>query len=144
MLSLSGELNLAMGGPSVDPASPRRTIYAKIQRNSPDEVLETFDAPDASLSTAQRNETITPTQALLLINGPWALDRAKAFAQRLSRECPDTPSRIQRGFSLAYGRPPNSEEQVDASAFLSQGDSSQALVDFCHVLLNTDEFLHLD
>jgi mono/diheme cytochrome c family protein len=144
MLAVSGELDLTSGGPAVEAKAPRRAIYTKIMRNSPDELLDTFDAPDASLSTALRNATITPTQALLLVNGPWSLARAKAFAGRLQHECPDPADRIDRAYRLAFGRPPQTEERSDATAFLAQGDPDAALVDFCHVLLNANEFLHLD
>jgi mono/diheme cytochrome c family protein len=144
MLAVSGELDLAAGGPAVEANVPRRSIYTKVVRNSPEEVLDTFDAPDASLSTALRNATITPTQALLLVNGPWSLARAEGFAARLRRECPDPADRVDRAYALAFGRPPQTEERADASAFLARGDADAALVDFCHVLLNANEFLHLD
>ena len=144
MVASGLQLDLAAGGPPVEVKAPRRSIYTKIMRNSPDEVLDTFDAPDASLSTALRNATITPTQALLLVNGPWSLARAKAFAARLRVEAPDAHARVERAYALAFGRPPQTEERADATAFLERGDPDTALVDFCHVLLNANAFLHLD
>ena len=41
--------------------------------------------PDGNATTPRRNTTTTATQALLLINGDWALARAKALAARLER-----------------------------------------------------------
>ena len=45
MLAVSGELKQRDGGPSVSGASPYRSVYVKKLRNSPDEMLNGFDAP---------------------------------------------------------------------------------------------------
>ena len=44
-------------------------------RNSRDPFLAVFDSADPFFSTPQRNVTTTPNQALLMLNGPWALER---------------------------------------------------------------------
>ena len=73
LASVSGELDLTAGtGPAEEATRPRRSVYTKVRRNKHDPLLDSFDAPDGSLSAAQRNATTTPTQALLMING--ALD----------------------------------------------------------------------
>jgi hypothetical protein len=145
MLAVSGELDSASGGPAVSAETPRRTIYTRVIRNSRDELMEVFDAPDASLSTARREATVTPTQALLLINGPWSLARAKAFSARLSREASDPSDRVERAFRLAFGRPPSDHERTEALDFLTRpGDAEAILIDFCHALLNANEFLTVD
>ncbi|MEO6809294.1 MAG: PSD1 and planctomycete cytochrome C domain-containing protein, partial [Isosphaeraceae bacterium] len=108
MLSVSGELDPAIGGPSADALSPRRTLYTKTIRNKHDPLIESFDAPDGSQTTPSRNVTTTPIQALLMVNGPWPLARARSFADRLRREVPeDDRGRIDRAFRLAFGRPPD-------------------------------------
>ena len=43
-------------------------------------MLDVFDAPDGIFTTPVRNVTTTPTQSLFMINGPWMMQRAKAFA----------------------------------------------------------------
>jgi hypothetical protein len=159
MLAISGELDPRPGGPGVEPAQPRRTIYTKVIRNTRDPLLDAFDAPDGSITTPLRNVTTTPTQALLMINGPWTLARAEAFAHRLLREASDDPHRIDLAYRLAYGRPPEPTEQAEAEAFLrTQGRPEattvagctdeaapvEALIDFCHTLLNSNEFLYVD
>lgn len=149
-LAVSGELDPACGGPSVDAARPRRALYMKVVRNSRDELMDAFDAPDGFLSTAQRNRTTTPTQALLLINSPWVIKRARAMAERLIREVPDDEAgQVARAYRLALGREASRSETVEAASFLSQqraeaGGTIGALADFCHALLNTNEFLHVD
>jgi hypothetical protein len=146
MLAVSGELDPSGAGPAVAAEKPRRTVYTRAIRNTRDELLEAFDAPDASLSTARRNTTVTPTQALLLVNGPWSLARASRFAARLSREHPDNiAAQVDRGFRLAFGRPPTDDERADALAFLDRPGGAEAnLIDFCHALLNANEFLTVD
>src|SRR5207253_1604555 len=83
ILTATGELNLQMGGPGVDAAKPRRTIYTKVLRNTRDPLLDVFDWPEGFVSTAQRNVTTTTTQALLLFNGPSFIQRARAMANHL-------------------------------------------------------------
>ena len=55
MLAASGELEPAMGGPSVPTTRPRRTIDTRVIRNTRDGLLDAFDAPDGTFPTARRN-----------------------------------------------------------------------------------------
>jgi Protein of unknown function (DUF1553) len=159
MLEVSGELSGSIGGPAAEAGHPRRAIDTKVVRNSRDPLLDTFDAPDGYSSTGRRNITTTPTQALLLINGTWSMERARAFADRLYRLSSETnPARDQirivRAYHLAYGRPPEPDELFQAEEFLeSQTRHSkpgkrpaahESLVDFCHALMNSNEFLYVD
>jgi mono/diheme cytochrome c family protein len=124
ILAVTGELDLSAGGPSVDWAKPRRTIYTKVVRNTRDPLLDVFDVPERFASQAQRNVTTTPTQSLLMINSPWALGRARAFASRLKKEATssDETSVIADAYRLAYGREPRPEEIASVQRFLeSQG-----------------------
>jgi hypothetical protein len=82
-----------------------------------------------------------------MIYGPWMMLRAKAFARRLSEPSSATlDERIATAYTLAYGRPPSAEETQAATEFLQSpaADEQAALVDFCHVLLNSSEFLYVD
>ncbi|SIO41147.1 Planctomycete cytochrome C [Singulisphaera sp. GP187] len=118
MLAVSGELDLAIGGPAVDADQPRRTVYSQVKRNKRDPLGEAFDAPDGSITTPQRDATVTPIQALLMINGSWTLDRAKAFATRLQKDAGDDEARVELAYRLAFGRKPGPAEQAEALAFL--------------------------
>ncbi len=161
MLAASGELAPVIGGPSVAITIPRRTIDCRVARNLPDALLDAFDAPDGNATTPRRITTTTPTQALLLINGAWALARSRAFADRLERavsSSADNHDRIVLAYRLAFGREPEPAELAQAVAFLdhqadlgrapamrSNGTVEQMAVrDFCHVLLNSNEFLYVD
>ena len=169
MLAVSGELDVEMGGPSVKPEEPRRAIYTRFLRNSKDPLLGAFDVADGYLSTAQRNVTTAPTQSLLMINGSWTLDRARAFADRLFEDpALDDLGRIRLAFRLAFARPAEEQEVTAALSFVGGRDAGdrlaaappcgeeeveelsstdpdqEAWVDFCHVLLNASEFLYVD
>ena len=62
MLSVSGELDKKVGGPSSDLSSKSRGIYTKVLRNTHDPLLEVFDEPDGFFSVATRTNTTTATQ----------------------------------------------------------------------------------
>ncbi|QEH35169.1 Planctomycete cytochrome C [Aquisphaera giovannonii] len=158
MLAASGELDLAaMGGPASVHAEPRRSVYTKVMRNTRDPLSEAFDGPDGSITTPRRDATVTPIQALLMINGSWPMARARAMAARLSATASDDLGRIDLAYRLAFGRDPSPDERGDAIAFLhdqalraappstaSSKGAADALVDLCHALLNSSEFLYVD
>jgi hypothetical protein len=160
MLAVSGELDPALGGPGVEVSRPRRTIETRALRNARDPLLDAFDAPDSSSTTSRRDTTTTSTQALLLINGGWTLARARAVAGRIEHVEPASVAnraRIVMAYRMTLGRRPEPEEIAEAEVFLerqvrrsqipgfrSGRDDRAALVDFCHVLLNSNAFLYVD
>jgi mono/diheme cytochrome c family protein len=161
MLACSGELSPTIGGPSVPTSQPRRTIDTRVIRNAVDPLVDAFDGADGTSSTSRRNITTTATQALLLINGEWTLARASTLAERIVRREPLSRrerSRVAYAYAFALGRPPEPEELEDALALLRRsasllpttGPSSEdpadnsGLVDLCHVLFNSNEFLYVD
>ncbi|MBX3442849.1 MAG: PSD1 domain-containing protein [Planctomyces sp.] len=155
-LLVSGELDLAAGGEGGDHAGVRRSIYTKVIRNRRDPLQDVFDYPERIASVAERHVTTTPTQALLMANGDWVAQRAERFASRIVRDVPGgDDSRVRRAYQLAYGRSPTAVELERAAAYLfeegRQTDPEReepaipaALVDLCHVLLNSSEFVYID
>ena len=154
MLAVSGELKLRGEGPADDHGSATRTVYTKVLRNQRLEIAEQFDGPDGFGSVAIRNITTTPLQALFMINSSWSLERARAMAGRLLSECEraDPTAIVRRAYWLAYSRPPLSwEEQLalEGLSAVTASDSaccspSDELIDLCHILLNSSEFVYLD
>jgi hypothetical protein len=142
MLAVSGELSSDGGGPSVDSSTPRRSIYTKAIRNTPDRVLEAFDAPESFCSVASRNCTTTATQSLLMMNGDWPLRRAEAFAARVKREAKTADASVEAAYRLAYGRKPSAQERDTATKILSASPERQT--DLCHAILSSNEFLYVD
>jgi hypothetical protein len=156
MLAISGDLDRAMGGPSVEASEPRRTVYVKSLRNTPDPLMRVLDAPDGFISTPQRDESTTPAQALMLMNGEWTLGRARALAERIAGEMSSAPAELKVGrvYRLCLGRHPAPDElQRSLALFDEVANGSEAggedspldpLASLCHVLLNANEFLYID
>ena len=169
MLAVSGELQSEHGGPSVDHASLRRSLYLKAIRNRPERLLKSLDGVDGLNSIPKRSVTTTPTQALQLMNGEWVRARAVAMANRILDETNSDEAfvMIDRAFQLAYGRSPSNNEASVAETMLRESESSPAepkeepedagsndsqpidsqtlaLADLCHVLLNSNEFVYVD
>jgi Protein of unknown function (DUF1553) len=154
ILSVTGKLDRTLGGPSVDAKAPRRSIYTKVLRNTHDPLLDVFDSPETFTSTAQRNVTTTPTQALLMLNSTFMQQQAQAFAARLLRDVPDDENaRVDLAFRLAFGRPARAQEKEQIRAFLAEqarrlpaaADLRQApWTELCLVLLNANEFMYVD
>jgi hypothetical protein len=147
MLAVSGELQPYRSEPSVSGERPVRSIMVKNIRNRPNEWLNAFDGPDMFNSCARRFVTTTPLQSLLVVNSPWSLQRAEGLARRIQTAgTPSADNWATQSFRYALSREPHLDELLDARPFLApQGQpSSERLVDFCHVLLCSNEFIYLD
>ena len=160
ILSVSGRLNLDMGGPGFylfalektehsphyeyhkfDPRtteSHRRSIYRFIARSQPNPLMTSLDCADSSQSTPKRNETLTSLQALTLLNNKFTLVMAEYFAERL-QPVPET-ERAAAAFELAIGRIPTSAELQNIQQYSDQ----HGLPNLCRILFNTSEFLFVD
>ncbi len=126
-LMASGELDLTMYGPGVESSKPRRSIYTKKIRNTQDAFLASLDAPAGFQSIAERPATTTATQSLLMINGDWPLDRARAMALKLSSNRKHSDEELVRSaFELAYARTPTPDELQAALTFI-QSQRSQII-----------------
>ena len=152
LLVASGELDPKIGGPSVDEKVPRRALYVKSFRNKNGNFLHGFDMANGLKSVPVRDNTTTPTQALLLINGDYALGRARAMAQRILTDAVDSDHAVRVAFLQAWNREATVEELSQAIQFLGlqAGEESQSkldaerFADFCHVLFNSNQFLYLE
>lgn len=152
MLLASQELKTTVGGPSVEESQPRRSLYLQSFRNKNDTFLHGFDVANGLRSVAVRDTTTTPTQSLLLINGSYALGRARALASWLEKQhALDTLKMVQDAYVRSWSRLPSSEEESQAIEFLGVGSgedqqavSHERLTDFCHVLFNANQFLYVE
>jgi hypothetical protein len=152
LLRATGECEPSLGGPSVASTSPRRSLYVKVYRNTPDEFLHAFDMATGLKSVAERIPTTTPTQSLLLINGAYVLERARVLAQRLAGDGHATAAELlNAAIRRTWSRPPSAGELTAALDFVGatadQPPSTidrERLNDFCHVLLNANQFLYVD
>ena len=122
LLAVSGDLSDRAGGASSTTTSTRRSVYTKVMRLTPDLLLNAFDVADGLNSMPARSTTTTATQALLLINGDWVYDRAKALAARVQKApgaSNDPAKQIDVAYQLVYSRQPTAEERSLALEFLT-------------------------
>ena len=160
VLTISGQLNPAMGGPgfrdfttrassqnqiyevfdAVGPEFNRRSIYRTWVRTGTNPFLDVLDCPDPSVATPRRSVTTTPLQALSLLNNAFMERSASAWAERLKRTSEDVTARVERAYREAFARPPTEQEQSVATPFMAE----HGLAQFCLVLMNTNEFLFID
>jgi hypothetical protein len=146
----------------VTPASTsqgwRRGIYLQQQRKVIVTHLENFDFPQMNPNCVERRDSIVAPQALYLMNNGMVQELASHFAQRVRKETTDPAKQIELVYWHAYSRPPSQEEitlGVDSLARLRarwidlrpnqvKEASVQALVSYCHVILNSAEFVYID
>jgi hypothetical protein len=118
----------------------RRMIYAhKIRMQSVD-VFGAFDCPDAGQMTPRRNQSITPIQALGLLNSPFVNRQSEFFAARIGDEVGENLAAcVERAFEIALTRSPTPAERTALLELASEHGLPQA----CLVILNTSEFVSL-
>lgn len=129
-----------------DPANHRRTVYARISRLRLNDLLAEFDYPDANVHAEKRSVTTTPTQKLFMLNSPFMLARAKAFAARLAGGGPDDVARIRLAYRLLYAREPEPAELKLGRAYLSRPASGEMprWERYAQALLASDEAMYVD
>lgn len=164
ILAISGLLSAeSIGGPSVKPYQPagyyaninfpqrdyhastgsdqyRRGLYMHWQRTFMHPMLASFDAPSREECSADRLQSNSPQQALILLNDPSFVEAARAFATRLLLENPgtDDSEKINSAFRRVLAREPKPEEAESLSKFLqSQRETLKAGVDDANALLKT-------
>jgi Protein of unknown function (DUF1553)/Protein of unknown function (DUF1549) len=147
----------------------RRSVYIFVRRNARYPLLDVMDLPDTTESCPRREVTTTAPQALMYINSPQTLDWSRAFAAKvLSTAGTEPGAEIEQAFRLAYSRPPDGWEKDASLTFferqkkivagrLAAGEpialpvetpegldpaAGAALVDLCHTILNSNEFVY--
>ncbi|HKQ78885.1 MAG TPA: PSD1 and planctomycete cytochrome C domain-containing protein [Blastocatellia bacterium] len=167
-LSVSGLLVEKFGGPSVKPYQPahylaalnfpvrdysedrgedlyRRGLYTIWQRTFLHPSLMTFDAPSREECAANRSNSNTPLQALVLLNDPIYVEAARVFAENMLKRGGQTvDAQITWAFERALSRVPTLPERralvelhskslagfqrdpASARDFISAGDSPVA------------------
>ncbi len=152
LLAVTGELDSAIGGPSIDNivGSNRRTLYAKVSRNDPqrsDEFLRLFDFPIPRASSGKRTTNVIPQQFLFMMNSQFMLDRARALADRCQKTEDQQQGQIEQAYRLLYGRQPTERELQTAARYLQSQSSPDGELNrwqqYCQVLLSSNEFMFI-
>ena len=141
MLWVSGQLDLAMGGPDIDHnqglTSKRRSIYLRIAAEKEVEFLKIFDGPSVT-ECYRRNQSVMPQQALALSNSELAIAQAKIVAKDLNQRCgPDTNLFIQDAFLRILCWRPTAAEVKLCQEFLKNQPAPKPPSSLATVLLTS-------
>ncbi len=162
ILMVAGKLDLKMGGPSFqdfvverpehsphyqyhlsdpeDAKTHRRAVYRFVVRSKPQPFLAALDCADPSLAVDKRNQSLTPQQALAMLNNKLTLAMARHFAERCEKLAKDDAGRVRAAFRLAVGREAT-EKEAEA---LAKHAKEFGLASACRVILNLNEFAFVD
>jgi hypothetical protein len=174
MLQISGKLDLKRPGAHPFPAidtwgwtqhnpfkatypSNHRSVYLMTQRIQRHPYLGLFDAPDANTSTAQRDTSTVPQQALFLMNNPFVREQSEGFARRLLAGTKDMRQRVDLASQLAWSRPAGPAEREKAVRYVEtyqrelskvgvtgERQELEAWASYARVLLSANEFVYID
>ena len=146
----------------------RRTVYVQQRRSTLPSILETFDLPQMNPNCVERPNSTVASQALHLLNDGLVRALTFQFAQRIEAKAGDDRyQQVEHVYQDALSRKPTSEETQLALEALSQltaewearraesaskptnekespSAEMQALANFCHVIMNSAEFLFVD
>lgn len=158
LLAAAGSMNWQMGGPSFKPFDivtfnsssyfprdsfgaeyDRRTVYRANVNSGKDPLLDTLDCPDPSVKTPKRMATITPLQALSLMNNPFVERQSERLAARATAECGCLERSVDRVYELVLGRTPRPSEASEAIGHARQ----TSLAHLCWALFNSTEFMYV-
>jgi len=149
ILAVSGNLNLAAGGPAYFPPVPervrksvskgiwmvngegpdvwRRSVYSYFKRGMKYPMFEVFDQPDPNVTCERRPVSTVPTQALTLLNNDFVLAQARDFAARVLREAGrEQDAQVRTAYRLALSREPSSSEMASNIRFLNNQMAAHA------------------
>jgi Protein of unknown function (DUF1553) len=162
VLFVSGRLDLKMGGPSFrdfvidkpehsphyeyhlhdpeNPASHRRSIYRMIVRSQQQPFMTVLDCADPSQQVGRRNESVSPLQALALLNNSLMLAMSKYFAAKLENGGGDVATKVRRGYYEATGRASTRDEAKALTRYAQE----HGLTNLCRVLMNLNAFAFVD
>ena len=104
-----------------------------------DPLLDALDCPAPSVLTPGRKQTITPLQALGLMNDTFVLRQAAKLAERINRIEDDVTRQVHNAWLRIFGRVPESAEVQDAVKVVEAAD----LQTLCWALFNSSEFLQI-
>ena len=162
VLYFAGSMNLKMYGPSfqdfviekpehsphyqyhlydpLDPRSHRRSVYRFLVRSQQQPFMTTLDCADPSMMVDKRSETLTPLQALSLLNNRFMTALAARMGETMSNDEAGLANDIARLFYRITGR----EILDDELGLLRDYSKQHGAANACRMMLNLNEFVFVD
>jgi hypothetical protein len=157
LLLVAGNLDESFGGRSVEllkqPYSKRRTVYGSIDRNNLLPLFRIFDFANPDITTAQRDATTVPQQALFFLNSPFVMEQAcKMISRPAFLRLDDETKRVRYLNQLVYQRDPSANEIQRGLRFVQAKSASADLKEqpltpwerYGQVLLMSNELMFVD
>lgn len=169
MLSVSGRLDRAAGGPGVPPhltehqvgrgrpapgpvdGAGRRSVYLQVRRNFLPPLLVAFDYPTPFTAIGRRTVSNVPAQSLALLNNPFVLGEADRWGRRVEAGAAPPADRVTGMYVAAFGRPPTPGELAAATGFVAARaadggtpDAPSPWAELAHALFNGKEFVFVE
>jgi hypothetical protein len=174
MLAVSGRLDRTIGGPPIDPhraqedpakrlvSGPvdgrgRRSLYIKMTLMEPPRFLAVFNQPIPKVTVGKRDRTTVPEQALAMLNDPFVLAMAEAWAARMAAAPPESlPAGVAAMLAAALACEPGPTEVERLVAVAercgacrgvaadAQAASHAVWQDVAHAIFMLPEFSHVE
>ena len=137
--------------------APRRSVYLPIIRNALFDMFQAFDVGDPSIVNARRSTTTVAPQALYVMNSPFVLDQAKAFAEAAQKAGKTDIERVNAAYLRAYDRTATPAEITRALSYLTRYHAAlapsipdaakrqqMAWQSLCQIILASNEFIYVN
>lgn len=124
----------------LDARSHRRSIYRFIVRSQQQPFMTALDCADPSMMVDKRAETLTPLQALALLNNRFITAMAEQMAGSIRSQGKGLRKDLENLFHRAIGRLPQQKELDELTQYAEQHGAANA----CRIILNLNEFLFID
>ncbi len=174
MLATSGMLLLSSPGPHPFPQAGKwnytlenpfsalydtdhRSIYLMVQRSRRHPFLDIFDGADTNQTTPQRSGSVSPLQALYMLNSQFPKQCAASLTTTIETHPTTAPARIDTVYKRIFQRSPQPAELAHIQAFLTQASQQlakrgapanqayeSAFRTFVEALYSSNEFMILD
>ncbi|MCL6502170.1 MAG: PSD1 and planctomycete cytochrome C domain-containing protein [Pirellulales bacterium] len=135
----------------------RRSIYLLTRRAYNLSLLTVFDQPQIATNCVARTASAVPLQSLTMLNDAFVCSRSEGVAERVEACAAEPAGQIAAAFRFILCRLPNADEQGWCARFLEeqaalyqasgaapQAARHEALVQLCHALFNSSEFLYIE
>ena len=132
--------------PQYGHATRKRSIYIYQQRTLTMPMMQVFDALVCGESRPRRQHSVTPLQALEMLNGTLTHEEASYLSRELIRTAHgDVDQAIEQAFLRTLARPPRTEERTEFRQFVAESETTESgMLGVCRVLFNSNEFLHME
>jgi hypothetical protein len=137
-------------------ARNRRSVYLLSRRAYNLSLLTVFDQPLVAINCPSRDTSAVPLQSLTMKNDAFVAENARHFARRVASTATGDGA-VRLAFRLALVRRPSTAELAICTRLLARNSLAYrqagrspaeadrlALVELCHTLLNTSEFLYVE